>query len=129
MNTNMNGRDCPTFHLSLPVPSVRESVEFFTDVLGATVSHRSPCGYVNVDWYGAQITLAEGVLPEKLAGVHFGVNLDLDTFKTVSHRILSTPSVDVVAEPQIVDADTEMERRKMYVRCPAGYLIEIKGYR
>jgi extradiol dioxygenase family protein len=129
MNTNMNGRDCPSFHLSLPVPSVAESVEFFTDVLGATVSHRSAVGYVNVDWYGVQITLSEGELPKNLASLHFGVNLDLEAFTRVSERILSAPVVDVVSTPQVVDAGTEMERRKMYVRCPAGYLIEIKGYR
>lgn len=129
MNTNTHGEDCPSFHLSLPVPSVSESVEFFTEVLGATVAHRSPAGYVNVEWYGVQITLSEGALPEKLASLHFGVNLDLDTFKSVSQRILSKPVVNIVSPPQVVDGGTEMERQKMYVRCPAGYLIEIKGYR
>jgi extradiol dioxygenase family protein len=29
----------------------------------------------------------------------------------------------------IVDKGTEMERQKMYLNCPSGYLIEIKGYK
>jgi hypothetical protein len=31
--------------------------------------------------------------------------------------------------PKTVDAGTAMERRKMYVKCPTGYLFEIKGYK
>lgn len=129
MNTQMSGKDCPSFHLSLPVPSVKESVDFFTEVLGATVTHRDLTGYVNVDWYGVQITFTEGNLPKELASLHFGVNLDLDSFKAVAQRLVSADAIDLVWPPQTIDENTPNERRKMYVRCPAGYLIEIKGYR
>jgi uncharacterized protein len=111
----------PSFHLSLPVRSVEESVDFYTRVLHATVTHRDPSGYVNLDFYGTQLTLHQGtpvVLPRDF---HFGVNLPLDDFA----RLAAT----LDAEVKVVDAGTELERRKVYVRCPSGYVVEVKGYR
>jgi len=34
----------------------------------------------------------------------------------------------IVMPPTVTDAGTPRERRKMYVRCPSGHLVEIKGY-
>lgn len=114
------------FHLSIPVRSLEESVAFFENALGARVTHRDPSGYVNLDLYGTQITLQQSdevTVPE---GLHFGVNLDRDEFDRVAAQIMAT-NYDVVMAPKVVDAGTPLERTKMYVRCPAGWLIELKG--
>ena len=34
----------------------------------------------------------------------------------------------ILSEPKVVEEGTAMERRKMYVKCPTGYIFEIKGY-
>lgn len=114
------------FHLSIPVRSLDESASFFENALGARVTHRDPSGYINVDLYGTQITLQQSehvVVPD---GLHFGVNLDRDEFDRLAAQILAT-DCDVVMRPKVVDAGTPLERTKMYVRCPAGWLIELKG--
>ena len=116
------------FHLSLPVPSLDDSLAFFCRTLGARVTHRDRSGYVNLDLYGTQITLQQSdpvVIPD---GFHFGVTLDLAEFDRLAGQIL-TSGCEVVMAPKVVDAGTAMERKKMYVRCPAGWLIELKGVR
>jgi extradiol dioxygenase family protein len=118
----------PAFHLSLAVQSMEESIDFYVRVLNATVAHRDPSGYVNLELFGAQLTLqpgAETVIPPDF---HFGFNLAMDEFERLSDHILAS-GYDVAVQPKVVDAGTPLERKKMYVRCPSGYLIELKGYR
>lgn len=117
-----------SFHLSLAVPDVDRSVAFFTEILGGTVTHRDPSGYVNVDLHGTQLTLAAGEASSG-DGFHFGLNVDRPEFDAMADRLLSSELANVVSQPRVVDAGTPLERVKMYVRCPAGYLIELKGYR
>lgn len=119
----------PCFHLSIGVKSLEESVDFFVRVLKATVQHRDPSGYVNIIFSGAQITLKENTSIEaNLPDFHFGVNLSLSEFDSLSKNILDLAPKSVFMPPKIVDPDTPMERKKMYVKCPNGYLIELKGY-
>lgn len=120
----------PQLHLSLGVASLEESIDFFTRLLGASVSHRDPSGYVNVDLCGAQITLKQTTAPLIAPPeFHFGVNMSLEQFDEIAERILADARVRVIATPRVVDEGTAMERKKMYVRCPSGYVVELKGYR
>lgn len=116
------------FHLSIAVHSVDESLRFFEDVLQASVRHTDPTGYVNIDLFGSQITLKPypGIDPA-LPELHFGINLGLEEFDALSQHIIASGYEPIVMQPTVVDAGTAMERKKMYVRCPTGYLIEIKG--
>ena len=118
----------PTFHLSLPVRSVDESVEFFVQFLGATVEHRNASGYVNLDWYGTQLTLAEDAQVSASAELHFGINVELETFERMATTLVENAPHAVAMQPKTVDAGTPHERRKMYLRCPSGYLIELKAF-
>jgi extradiol dioxygenase family protein len=118
------------FHLSIGVQSLEESVSFFENVLCSKVIHRDPSGYINIDFYGSQITLK--YIPNikvEMQELHFGVNLPLSEFDQLANHILSSGYKNIVMAPKTVDAGTAMERRKMYVKCPTGYLFEIKGYK
>jgi extradiol dioxygenase family protein len=115
------------FHLSLPVHSVTESVKFFTHVLGASVRHVDASGYVNLDFFGTQITLAKGK-PRNSDDFHFGVNLGMHEYELLLGRIGEHAADALLMPEKTVDEGTPRERRKLYVRCPSGYLIEIKGY-
>ena len=118
------------FHLSIGVHSLEESVSFFENVLKSKVVHRDPSGYINIDFYGSQVTLKH--IPDiniSMPELHFGVNLPLSEFDQLAKNILSSGYNNIVMEPKTVDAGTSMERRKMYVKCPTGYLFEIKGYK
>ncbi len=117
------------FHLSIGCKSIPESKNFFTDILNSKIVHEDPTGYVNIDFYGTQITLKP--IPEinpKMQELHFGVNLKIDEFEAVSTKILSSGYDKIIKGPMTVDEGTDMERSKMYIECPTGYIFEIKGY-
>lgn len=115
------------FHLSLDVRSLAESIAFYTRILKATVVHRDPSGYANLDVCGCQLTLKENAAAKPCENMHLGINLDLAAFDALADDLQS--DIDVVMSPRLVDAGTPLERKKMYLRCPDGYLIEIKGRR
>lgn len=118
------------FHLSIGVNSIEDSVTFFENILTSKVLHRDPSGYVNIDFFGSQVTLKSipNIKPE-LEELHFGVNLSLIEFDKLAKKILTSEYKNIIMEPTVVDAGTPMERKKMYVKCPTGYLFEIKGYK
>ncbi len=116
------------FHLSIGVKSLKETKEFYRDVMGADITYEGD--YINIDFYGTQITLkGNAEINVELADFHFGVNLPLDKFKKLENNISKTHSRWIHTPLHIVDAGTEMERQKMYLTCPNGYLIELKGYK
>ena len=117
------------FHLSLGVNSLEDSVNFFVDILEAKIEHRDPSGYVNIDFFGNQITLKQNSsIKPNLPDFHFGVNLSLSEFQRLSEKVLENGMRFVTVKPETWDAGTPMERTKMYLKCPTGYLVEIKGY-
>jgi extradiol dioxygenase family protein len=119
----------PAFHLSIGVRSIEQSADFFTRVLRGTITHRDPSGYVNVDLFGCELTLKrnETITPE-LEDLHFGWNLGMNAFEELARHVIAVEPACVVMAPKTVDAGTPLERRKMYLRCPTGYRIELKGY-
>ncbi len=96
--------------------------------MGAGITYEGD--YINIDLYGTQITLKEN--PEinvDLPDLHFGVNLPLNKFKELEKKISRSYSKWIHTPVHTVDKGTEMERQKMYLSCPSGYLIEVKGYK
>ncbi len=120
----------PSFHLSVGAKNIDESIAFFVKLLGAKVLHRDPSGYVNIDLFGSQITLKHNpdISPD-LPDFHFGVNLDLESFEELAKRALNQGRQFVHMEPEVWDSGTPLERKKMYLKCPTGYLVELKGYK
>ena len=117
------------FHLSIGVKSIEESVSFFSDLLGGIVTYRDDSGYVNINLFDCQITLKNNpsISPD-LPDFHFGFNMSRDEFENIASRVQSKAPNFVQMQPKVVDEGTDMERKKMYLRCPTGYLVEFKGY-
>lgn len=119
----MNG----DFHFSIAVNSIEASTRFFVDVLGASVQHVEPA-YTNLDWYGTQLTFTPATTAIEPAGdFHFGINIDYESFDALAERVRAAAPTAIVKQPAVVDAGTSLERRKLLLRCPSGYLVEIKG--
>ena len=117
------------FHLSIGVKSVDESIKFFVEVLNGKITHKDPT-YTNIELFGHQITLKpNGTISPELPDFHFGFNMSLEEFNEISDSVLSTASEFVYMKPKVVDEGTSMERKKMYLKCPTGYLVELKGYK
>ena len=119
----------PNFHLSISVCSIEESANFFIQVLRGRITHKSPCRYLNVDLRGNEVILKETSGPvSDDSDFHFGVNLSSSDFEALAKQIQTHHPNTWVQTPRVVDAGTSLQRRKMYLNCPTGYLIEIKGY-
>lgn len=124
MNEKRSGKP---FHLSIGVKSLEESANFFESVLGAQITHDDV--YVNLSLYGNQITLKSNPnIATALPDFHFGINLSIDEFRLLEKKISKYHSEWIHSPLETADQGTEMERQKMYLRCPSGYLIELKGY-
>ncbi len=119
----------PSFHLSIGLRRIDEAAAFFVDVLGATVTHRDPSGYVNIDLRGTQITLkSSDAEPARDPHFHFGLNLAAEEFDRMLERVRARAAGSIVAGPSVADEGTPMERKKVYLACPGGYTVELKGY-
>ena len=118
-----------TIHLSIGVHSISDSVNFFTTTLNGRITHQEET-YTNIDLFGLQLTLKPGMkVTAGLTDFHFGFNMSLTEFDEFAEKIVSEHSQFVQMEPQVVDGGTPMERKKMYLKSPSGYLIELKGYK
>jgi extradiol dioxygenase family protein len=116
------------FHLSIGVSSIGDSVNFFTEVLNGKVTHNEPA-YVNLELFGHQITLKpnETISPDR-PDFHFGFNMTLMEFDRTAETVTTKFAKFVHMKPKVVDSGTSMERKKMYLKSPTGYLVELKGY-
>ena len=115
------------FHLSIGVKSLTETLDFYCQVLNAKVTYRGD--YANISLYGHQITLKEAPEIEvALPHLHFGINLPLDEFHQLAAYIENNHKHWMVSDIHQLDAGSAMARHKFYLRCPSGYLIELKGY-
>lgn len=118
------------FHLSIGSKSIEDSVHFFTEVLPGLVAHRDESGYVNIELFGAQITLKSNPsISPNLPDFHFGFNVSLSEFNDLANKIADRYNSFISMEPKVVDGGTLMERKKMYLKSPTGYLVELKGYK
>src|SRR5690606_36359670 len=108
--------------------SLEESIAFFERALLATVAHRDSSGYVDLAVPGCSLTLHQnpGAVVDA-PGMHFGINLELDAFLALADRLQHELPAAIIAPPRVRDAGTPRERHKMFLRCPSGYVIEIKG--
>ena len=118
-----------SFHLSIGVRSIAESKKFFAEVLGATLTHEEAT-YVSYDLYGSQISLKPNPsIDPFLPDFHFGINLSFEVFEQLSEKICRDYPEVIKIPPHVVDADTPLERKKMYLNSPTGYLVELKAFR
>ena len=73
------------FHLSIGVRSLKDTADFYRDVLGAEITHEGE--YTNLDLYGTQITLKDNPsITVDLPDLHFGVNLPLAEFSALGSK-------------------------------------------
>ena len=122
----------PILHLSLPVDDLESSRTFYVDVLGCEPGRdRTELGFVDVWFYGLQLTLQEQpeqhLTEEQHGARHFGVALDrvaldelLARLRTSSVRWRTPISTDTTGA---LDGKTSVK-----ILDPSGNVIELKSY-
>jgi uncharacterized protein len=126
----------PRFHLAIPVDDLVEARRFYGDVLGCPQG-RSADTWVDWNLYGHQLVthLAAGagdagtnpVDGQNVPVPHFGVLLDVDTFRSLADRVRDA-GVTFVIEPGLRFRGQPGEQWTMFFRDPSGNALEFKAF-
>jgi hypothetical protein len=126
------------FHLAIPVDNLEDCRKFYRDVLGCKEG-RSSNHWVDFDFFGHQLVihLKEKSSEEKEAInsvdgkavpiPHFGVVLDMKTFKDFSEKLIQK-NITFIIEPYIRFEGQVGEQATMFFKDPAGNALEFKAF-
>lgn len=126
------------FHLAIPVDNLELCRKFYRDVLELSEG-RSSDHWVDFDFFGHQLVihLKEKTSQEKeiinlvdgkdLPIPHFGVVLDLKTFKDFSEKLIQKNTTFII-EPYVRFEGQIGEQRTMFFKDPSGNALEFKAF-
>ena len=117
------------FHLAMLARDLDETIAFYTQ-LGAKLTYKSDEKWINIEWFGHQLTFHEKPVMQAQDenNFHWGFKLSLEDFEKLADKIRKTPDLEFELEPTVKDAGTDIERIKMYLKDPSGHLIEVKHF-
>ena len=126
------------FHLAIPVDNLEKNRVFYRDVLELSEG-RSSEHWVDFDFFGHQLVihLKEKNSEEKnntnpvdgknVPIPHFGVVLDMNTFKSFSEKLIQK-NITFIIEPYIRFEGQVGEQATMFFKDPAGNALEFKAF-
>lgn len=127
----------PPFHLAFPIRSVEDARAFYGDLLGCREG-RSAETWIDFEFFGHQLALhvrgqdspdwgTTEVDAKAVPLPHFGVVLDLDSWKTLADK-LRAAQIEFVVDPYIRFEGETGEQATMFFRDPSGNAIEVKAF-
>jgi extradiol dioxygenase family protein len=126
------------FHLAIPVDNLEENRIFYRDVLELPEG-RSSDHWVDFDFFGHQFVIhlkekktkentnTNPVDGKEVPIPHFGVVLDIETFKTFSEK-LKQKNIIFIIEPYIRFEGQVGEQATMFFKDPSGNALEFKAF-
>jgi len=128
--------DRPRFHLAFPVRDLAEARAFYGGLLGCAEGRSSP-EWVDFDFHVHQIVAHLAPAPESVAANpvdgenvpvrHFGVILDLPSWRTLADR-LAAAGVDFIIPPQVRFQGQPGEQATLFFLDPSGNALEFKAF-
>lgn len=130
------------FHIAVPVRDLDEARAFYTGVLGCSEG-RSADTWADFNLFGHQfvchlnpdlgkngsLQLHRNVVDAHAVPVpHYGVVLEMDTWKDLADRLRSL-GIEFVVEPYIRFKDQPGEQATMFLLDPTGNALEFKAFR
>ena len=123
------------FHLAVPAGDLKTATKFYTDILGCKLGNREEDKWVDVDFWGNELTLhkTDMKLPNERHDVdmgnvsvpHFGVHLSRKDFDTLKQR-LKDKGAKYYDEPYLRFKGTKYEQETFFVKDPNENILEIK---
>lgn len=125
------------FHISLPCLQVKQTQDFYTKIIGATLG-RAAQNWVDINLFENQITFIqaekfnfnnpnyvfEGTI---LPSFHFGVIVNQSTWNTI-YKNLNNQKIEIV-KPITFLANEPGEHTSFFVTDPNGYMLEFKCFK
>ena len=127
------------FHLAIPVNDIPANRMFYRDILGCTEG-RSSDHWVDFDFFGHQLVIhlkekdvsgkndSNPVDGKEVPIPHFGVVLDMDTFRLLSEKIKSN-NIPFIIEPYLRFEGETGEQATMFFKDPSGNALEFKAFK
>ena len=123
------------FHLAIPAGDLSVATKFYTNVLGCKLGNREEGKWVDVDFWGNELTLhkTEMKLPNERHDVdmgnvpipHFGVHLDKNVFKKIKENLQSN-NINYLDKPYIRFKGKKEEQETFFIKDPHGNILELK---
>ena len=125
------------FHLAIPAGDLSIATKFYENILGCTLGNREEGKWVDVDFWGNELTLhsstprtsmhaeRHNVEMGAVAVPHFGVHLEREVFDKIRESVVNT--VGFLDEPYIRFGGTEYEQQTFFVMDPNFNVLEIKS--
>lgn len=122
-------------HLAVPAGSLKKTLPFYTDVLGCELGNSEEGRWVDVNFWGNELTLHES--QERLPNVrhdvdmgavlvpHFGIHLTQSDFDGVKDRIAEA-GLKYIDEPYRRFKGDKYEQETFFIDDPNGNILEIK---
>ena len=131
----------PPFHLAIEVQDLDEARSFYGGLLGCEEG-RSSESWIDFNFFGHQLVCHLTTSPKKISSEqffslvdgqkvplpHFGVVLDMDTWKKISIKLQSA-KIDFIIEPHIRFQGQIGEQATMFFLDPSGNALEFKAFR
>ena len=125
------------FHLAFPVSNIKETKEWYTQVLGCSIGRESE-RWVDFDFFGHQISahLSEivnsiehnQVDSKQIPSRHFGIILAPSTWNTLSKR-LTELEINFKIEPYTRFKGGKGEQSTLFIEDPSGNCLEFKSFK
>ena len=133
MNSNQTIRP---FHLAFPIKSVKETEQWYTDILGCTVGRKSD-KWIDFNFFGHQVV---GHLVNDIENIqtnevdnnnvpsrHFGIILTPKDWKNLANH-LRLKNVDFQIKPHTRFKNEIGEQHTMFIKDPSGNFLEFKAF-
>jgi len=116
------------FHLSIVVPELPLTEEFYVSFLGCKKG-RDEGRWIDIIFFGHQLTIHQETELMKAHPIdHFGVILERDEWLSISQKAKSE-NIPFILFPTEKTNDDKSESGKFIIKDPAGNLIEFKFYK
>jgi len=126
------------FHLAFPVRNIKETKDWYTNVLGCYVGRQSK-KWIDLDFYGHQLSAhlssdemvyknVNSVDGDSVPVFHFGLILDWDDWHILSNKLKSL-EVKFIIKPRIRFKGRSGEQATMFLSDPSGNILEFKSFK
>jgi len=125
------------FHLAFPIYSIKETINWYTEILGCTIGRQSK-EWVDFNFFGHQITahriknkskkeqtnIVDG---HNIPSRHFGVILKMEQWNLLCEKLRKN-KIKFIIEPNIRFKEQKGEQATLFIKDPSGNILEFKAF-
>tara|TARA_X000000368_G_C22442453_1_gene455347 strand:+ start:42 stop:461 length:420 start_codon:yes stop_codon:yes gene_type:complete len=130
--------DIPRFHIAFPVKNLKNTKEFYTNILGCSLGRQS-AKWIDFNLYGHQVVAhlspkectksnVNKVDGDMVSCRHFGVILPWDKWETLGKNIKKN-KIRFMIKPKVRFKNLKGEQGTFFIVDPSGNVLEFKSFK